>query len=146
MQPLYFQYQVDCDRDDSSGDEQDVNTKISNTNKTSLANTPNRQHEINPNTPSIGPRLKRKGYKQNRNGGDLLLNGGQHHIGSPVPTLSDTGSQGASYKKSALRMVQKKRNGVMGKVTGLPAGKIAADYLKNKASKPSRNEIFFPSR
>ena len=63
MQPLYFHYQVDCDRNETSDDQgDDDNTKTKGASSITDTNRQSTVNEINPNTPSIGPRLKRKGY------------------------------------------------------------------------------------
>jgi len=120
MQPLYFHYQVDCNRDETSGDdEEDAQSKKSKTSNQSRTTPIPPKNDISAHTPSIGPRLKRKNYnahkKSNSNNYHHLHsnNNSNHHQNvnpSSSPALgSENGSQPGQFKKAALRMIQQKK-------------------------------------
>merc|ERR1712083_165180 len=121
MQPLYFHYQVDCNRDETSGDDDNDDSKQNINNKSVRSN------HSNDHTPSIGPRLKRKDYRNNGNNKRMQ----QQHIGN------DNGYNN-NNKRSGLRMVQQRKNGNNGDNKKI-VGKLNQNGVGNKNGAKTTN-------
>eukprot|EP01083_Nonionella_stella_P028406 78222_1 len=119
MQPLYFHYQVDCNRDET--DEDDAENDMDREDKShgkhhknpgnrSKSNTPKNTSQMPPNASSVGPRLKRKDYRKNM--AQNMKNGGPRNDPNHGNAMRDDVTM---KPRAALRMVhQGKKNGMNG--------------------------------